>query len=238
MYKQIIRKSIKDIFDNYHYLLKVLLIPSLLLIAISYYLLNNPVEDKIAGFVLNFVSAFINVLIAVSVHRVILLGHESVPRWGLIPSSREIRFIGIYIGLVLLIALISGILVAILGTVINKMVLIALLILAFLPIFSRLSMVFPAISIDKPMTLRESWDETRGYTFLILITLIVFPVLFSLVFGIIYGLALKLLTWMISPQLQALEALINVVISVFVVSALSSTYYYIVSNKEVLEEME
>ena len=113
---------------------------------------------------------------------------------------------------------------------INVYIAMLVLAIAFSVIISRVSLVFPAIAIDEDMDFKDSWHYTKNFKLLVYITIIVFPIVFSLLVGGVYTLVIQLLVATISEQLTHLLVLLNVAITVFLVSALSNTYLYIIST--------
>ena len=104
MYKEILTNSLKDIFDNYQILFKALLIPTIFLLLFDV-ISNFVVEDDSNAFDygIGVMSLFIDVVIAVIVHRLLLLGKDATPEWGFKGfTSREWKFFWKYIAMTLL----------------------------------------------------------------------------------------------------------------------------------------
>ncbi len=125
-------------------------------------------------------SAGIQTLFAITVHRVVLLGPEAVPQWGLWKwTRRETVFILHFFGLMLMMlpltlftragpvsepSAISGMLVAYVG-------------LCWL--WGRLSLVFPAIATDADVSFKYSWEQTKGYQGVMFGVVMIFPITIS-----------------------------------------------------------
>ena len=232
MYKYLIMKSIKDIFDNYEVIGKALLIPIILLLVLNFastsFNSDKQMFSAVSIFFI-FLSILVDIIILITVHRILILGNDSVPQWGIQKfEQREFGFFLKY--LIVFIVFVSAV---VLSTAflhlfgINIMASIFLTMIITSIYLSRVSLVFPAIAVDAQMSFRESFEFTKDFKLLIFVTVIVFPVLFSLVIGSIYTFIISMLATSISSHLNLLMVLLNVVISVFLVSALSNTYMYI-----------
>jgi len=235
MYKEILTKSLSDIFEKYQRLIQVLFFPTLVLMALDYAMLHYvSQEDRTLNIVLALLSFLVaNVFIIVNVHRVLLLGDNSVAKFGTyIFSKREFRVIGLYFGILFLVGIPTGLIVAILSSALNPVISFVFLLPVLVYIMSRISLVYPATAIDNyEFSLLDSWELTSRYKLLCFVTLIIYPILFALGVGIVYGLVIKLFSWIIGTDLSILYTLLNVVISVFIVSALSNTYKYIIAQE-------
>lgn len=229
MYKKIVSLTFLPVFENKMVLIKALLIPLLVIVGLNIISKLYPENWPIHIFTI-IVTLTVNIVIAITTHRILLLGKESVPKWGhFAVGKREFSFFiaSILIGIVcipiLLLALIpyAGIFIAVIGMLI---------------VFSRLSLMFPSIAIDKPLGMQEAWDFTKEYKLLTLFTIIIFPTIFTAIVGIVYTLVIKFLMGVVSEHLFVLFALLDVFMTVFVVSALSATYRVI--NEEHPEYFE
>jgi len=232
MYKNLIIKSIKDIFDNYESIGKAILIPTVLLLILNFASSSFASPDErfsITSIFFVFISILVDIVILITVHRILILGKDSVPYWGIQKfEQREFNFFLKY----LIVAIVFIVLVAVTTSVLHFLgiSIVASLFLTMIigTIFiSRVSLVFPAIAVDTKMSLKESFEFTKDFKLLIFVTVIVFPILFSLVFGGIYAFIISILASSISSHLSLLMVLLNVAVSVFLVSALSNTYIYI-----------
>jgi len=232
MYKNLIMKSIKDIFDNYEAIGRALVIPTILLLILNFASTSFTSPDKhfsaVSIFFL-FLSLLVDIVILITVHRILILGNDSVPIWGIQKfEKREFSFFQKY----LIVALVF-VVVVVLSTAFFQLFGVNIFVAIFITMFvcaiylSRVSLVFPAIAVDTKMTFKESFEFTKDFKLLIFVTVIVFPILFSLIVGGIYTFIISILVASISTHLNLLMVLLNVAISVFLVSALSNTYMYI-----------
>jgi hypothetical protein len=208
----------------------------MLLISILTYFMPEIINDKILNFkdfsfsfekiflpaLLIFLLIMINLSILVTTHRIIILGEESVAKFGsYILAPREFK---IFIKIIFMIIIISLPVITI--AFIPYIGIIISFLLSFI-LISRLSFVFPAISSDKNMSFLESWNYTKGHTLLTIFTVILFPLVFSIVVSFIYSFAIEFLIKILSSHFIILYSILNVFITVFTISALSSAYLLI-----------
>ena len=177
------------------------------------------------GAFLSFSAVFISTLLAISVHRLLILGASSVSTWGLFRvTRREVQFLmkTVLLGLFL-------ILPAIAILVLSK-ILAALVFIISAYVCTRFSLVFPSIAADKPLSFLESWEVTKKHRMLMVSATVVVPILLYLP---IYLLAL--LPWMEWPASTLSSALV-----IFEVAVLSVSYKLIIQDQFVLgaEECE
>lgn len=161
--------------------------------------------------VLATLGVMVYAIMAITTHRVILLGPDSVPEWGIRSlSKREINFILYALGMfLLLVALLPLIKISVVVTIVAF-----LLMCWFVP---RFFLVFPGIAVDRGVTLKESWELTKNHQLHMFLIVILFPVLL--------GTPLVLLEFL--PYGLFLSNLISTLIIVVEVAALSLTYQHI-----------
>jgi len=241
MYKEILKNTFSSVFDKKEFLFKALLIPTLFLMIFDYFMALdfNNLYVTIPLFILMML---INITISISTHRILLLEKSNIPTWGLFKlSSREYKFLASSgkLGLILFVPLlIGGVIFAGMGIMFKSEENMNLLIFVSLFVFfmyilylaTRFSMVFPSIAVDKAITLRQSWSYTKNYKLLCFITIIIFPLLFGALFTVVYGAAIRFLMAILTEELAVLYSILNVVINVFIISALSNTYEHIMDN--------
>jgi len=232
MYKSLILKSIQDILDNYEVIGRALMIPIILLFILNFASTSfTPAEQNFSlmSIFFGFLSLLVDIVILITVHRILILGNESVPKWGIQKfEKREFDFFLKYIIVAIFFVIVTVTSTAFLQLFgINIFASIFLTIVICSIFISRVSLVFPAISVDTTMSFKESFEYTKDFKLLIFVTVIVFPVLFSFIFGGIYTLIIGVLVSNISSVLNILLVLLSVIVSVFLVSALSNTYMYI-----------
>lgn len=159
----------------YHYkiqFLKILVFPFLFF---TVYYLNASLSDNAfyswGGI---FAVWIIYTQIAVVTHRIILLGPNSVPNWGVyIPTTRELNFFvkSFIMGLLMIPVSILNIFPDVgpyLFTIVSCY------------LFSRLSLVFPSIAVDSPWSFSDSWVITKDHQILMLVVILIFPLVITI----------------------------------------------------------
>ena len=240
MYKNILRDTFASVFEEKDALFKALIIPTLLLMFFNYFGAFD-VNNLYLSIPIIVLTIIINITISITTHRILLLKENSIPTWGLFKlSSREGKFFLSTFALGLIIILVGVLTMAgvmlfealftnFLNPTINAIIIVFIL-FAILSVMSRLSIVFPAISVDKNITFTDSWNYTKDYKLLCFITIIVFPALFAIALSLPYGFIIDILADKISSHMTAFYSILNVFINIFIISALSNTYLYIISN--------
>jgi len=251
LYKSIFRDTFASVFENKDALFKALLIPTVFLIFCHFFLMD--ISKQFAEGTVDYytvvptflLSLVINLIIAITTHRILLLGSDSVPKWGSFKfSSREISFaynfillVLIYFILTLILILVSFLLFFIINTIFtlemqlqNAVFLLFPIVIVSISILCGLALVFPSAATDNKLSFKQAWKLTKGYRVLCFVAIIIFPNIFGAIFGFVYGLAIEFLVNLISENLNVLYPILNVLISIFTISALSHTYKYIIAN--------
>ncbi len=169
-------------------------------------------ESEITKIIILFVLPMvIYMVLAITTHRIILLGPQSVPVFGIyIPRKRELLFALYSIAVVsVIMPLVFFILIPTIGYYIA--------LIASLYIIGRLSLVFPAIATDQRWTLYDSWKATHGHQVLMIIVVTIFP--------FVIGFPEQLLSKI--PYISVLVSILSAVTMVFVVAALSVAFQVI-----------
>ncbi len=252
MYKEIIKRTLDLLFEKKYILSKALFIPFILLAIIEFYSTYNISQSTSLYFLyaLAALSFLVTIVMSINVHRILLLPDEDTPTWGVYKfGRREIVFILKGIGLALLLGLtlfllyfissflgkaVAGLLGSTVSFIYN--IVMFILIVSFVGmLFSRISLIFPAISIDKPIDFTAALDLSKNHKFLVFVTVLVIPVFFAVVVGFVYGLAIEFLMALISQKLSLLYSLLNVFITVFTIGFLSVSYEFLISKKAIVE---
>ncbi len=153
-------------------------------------------------------------IIAITTHRVVLLGPNSVPEWGITSwSKRETYFILHILAFGLITVGIS-----LLGFVPIVGFIVALLIICW--VLPRLSLVFPGIAVDQGVTFRLSWELTENHKLHMFLIVILFPILLGIP-TVIFGLI---------PYGSFLSSICAAFVIVFEVAALSLAYQQITNE--------
>ncbi|MEJ2754539.1 MAG: hypothetical protein P8104_01560 [Gammaproteobacteria bacterium] len=214
------KNAIKAITEGVSYvgyyktsLLKALLVP-LALLALIKILGFLPNIDSNTATAIKFLKCIPLTLIAITTHKIILDGPNSVPSWGINRfGTREFKFIGNQF-LVFIVALPTLVLAYIphLG--------IFIMITAIAYIVGRLSLVFPSIAIGEDIGLKDSWEATKNYKLMMVVVVVLFPLILRLLEE-----TLKLL-----PGMFWIGFLTSPLTIIFVVSSLSSAYKIVMES--------
>ena len=144
---------------------------------------TNP--SLVAQVMLALVALPLYAVLAMIVHRVVLLGEHSLPnRWGLFWTERETRFLGWSIGILLLyfaLTLPMGLIYMALSEDLAgwdlTWVATALSYIWVSYFEGRFSLVLPATAIDRRSDFKESWAMSRGKGMMIAVALVI-PAMF------------------------------------------------------------
>lgn len=182
---RILWEAISEVYEKREPLLRALTLPAALMVVLTGLYLRAGSDIEAHWFVYG-VWLLIYAVFAVSCHRIILLGDDSLPNpYGLYWSMRETRFLGWFILIIIIYTLLSlplTIAAALLPGWLQSMQL-----SWYLPIFltayfeGRISMVLPATAVDKRSSISHSWRMTRGYGVIIAIALFAVAVVMDLI---------------------------------------------------------
>ena len=179
---------------------------------------NLQMNQLILPLIVIFILLMTNISIAVTIHRVAILGIDSVPTFGsVIFGFREFK---------MLFKIIQYFIIVIPFLLVSLIPIVGIFIAIFLSILlvSRLSLVFPACACDEKLGFLSAWEITKRYKLLIIVMVVLFPFVFSLTVGFVYTLAIEFLIKVIDSNLSFLYSILDVFLTVFFVSALSSVY--------------
>lgn len=185
---------------------KALVIPFILLIAVSYLVVQDMHVGL--GILFSFLALLIQAIFAITTHRLILMGPGSVPPWGIYKlTGREVRFIMAWLGLALM-----GIIFSPLAFIpFYGIFIFMVLVLYFI---SRVSLVFPAIATDNPITFVDSWQRTKPHQVFMLLVVIVFPGIIAIPENIMSRFS----------STAYISAVLSVVTTMLVIASLSMAY--------------
>lgn len=182
---RILWEAISEVLEKREPLLRALTLPAVLMVVLTGLYLRAGANTG-AHWFLYGVWLLIYAVFAVSCHRIILLGADSLPNaYGLYWSARETRFLGWFI------------LVAIIYTLLSLPLYVATLILPgwfhdlqlswYLLLFltayieGRISMVLPASAVDERSSISDSWRMTQGYGLAIAVALFAVALVMNLI---------------------------------------------------------
>ena len=200
--------------------IKALLIPIAALIILDIIFAGQS-ERKSTGALVGL-SVFIHTIIAITTHRIILLGPNSIPEWGIyIPRKREFYFAIHLIGLgVFMIPVSLTIILLSLFMPTSTTTFVAALViylLAFSYIAARFSLVFPAIATDQSLSFSDSWKATRSHQLSMIMVVAIFPIIVSIPEQLLYYL----------PYMEIIASLLAAITTILTIAALSVAFQVI-----------
>lgn len=212
---KILAGAFKSVYVYRTQLGKSLVFPLFIMAAIGLY---EPDYESVTWSI--FIAAFlaeiiIYTVVAITTHRIILLGPASVPEWGIItPSKRELIFFMYSLGI--------GFILVPLGVLsVIPLIGVPFAILAISYVIGRLSLVFPAIATDHGWTFSDSWCATENYQLLMMVVAVGFP--------FVMGVPEYLLSFL--PYATVLANVFSAFTLVFVVAALSLAFQAILRER-------
>ena len=175
-FNELFYATINNIFAFRAQLSKALLLPFISSVLLD--VLSLAWSNFFWGIIYSILSLMLRTIIAITTHRMMLLGPSHVPEWGIIKwSRRENVFIFHILALVLILFLISFLFFLFHHVAIIFIILLILYILLLIP---RLSLVFPAIAIGDACTFKNSWFFTKNYQKLMVFSTILIPLIVSI----------------------------------------------------------
>lgn len=217
--KQLLLDSFTVVYDNRRRFAQALAFPFTMLVVLDMTeLLDMP---EFIGWLFAFFAILIYANFAIVTHRLVILGDESVPKYGITSlSKRELLFsaymIGIPMGLAAPLVIISYILDGAAASVVT-----ILGACAYVYILARFSLVFPGTAIDKWVTISRSWKMSAHHQGSMLLVVIFFPILI----GLLLSLPFVLLSLVLPHAVVlALVSLSNTLLLVFTITILSLAY--------------
>jgi len=208
-----IERGVVSVNKNWRALFRALLVPVGVYLIIS----NLIPHIELNGFAIHVASVLFQLaftVIAVTTHRIIILGADSVPCWGINRFGwREVKFLlSQYVIFIFLIPLAILFFIPVAGT------LAAMVIGAYM--VGRMSLVFPSIAIGRKFDFKDSWDATRNHQLMMFLTVAVFPF------------AIGILKFMLGhvPGVGLILHLFSILTSIWVIGALSVAYQIILQS--------
>lgn len=247
MYSFLMNESLKNLIIHRVTLFKALIIPFILLTMINIIFDNFMIydevqeklifvneEEKYIVYFLLFLTFLINISIAVSVHRILLINDDISPWQSVKITRREWKFF-LKSFLIFLFGSLTFLLIFFFSTALLNIIIanFAFLVAIFLSliftlvVISRISIVLPAVATDEEIGFYEAFSITRNYKFLSFYMIGIFPTIISILVFFVYGLIINFLTVVVSTYFEVLYSLLNMFITVLVISCLSVTYRYL-----------
>lgn len=197
-------------------LLKALLIPFILSILLDLLALAG---SNIFIIIIYYVlTIMLQTIFAVTTHRIMLLGPNHVPEWGILKWSRRESAFAIY-GVLLASIFYLILFLPFLFIMFSQAAVLFFIVpiiygALFIP---RLSLVFPAIAIGESYSLKDSWSISKNYKKIMFFSVILIPLIVSI--------PVVLISYI--PYTFLIVAILSYSLTVISVSALSVSYKFI-----------
>ncbi len=217
---QIIKRAASIVWNDKFNLLRALVIPYIMMILIENFLPHIVVKlGIVTGLVIGVLKSLVYAQFVVSCHRLILLGGNSIPKFGIIiPRKREFRYWGWTLGFGFIIAIGGAILIYLLDFigVDHKGIGIILVCIPVFYVIARWTLILPAVAVDQRASLKWAWEQSKsnGFRILALLAIPVIP---------IYGL-ITLITDDSPFILSGLVMLLRFILTVIGIIYISLTY--------------
>ena len=228
---KIIGETFREVNNNKLSLVKALVTP--ICVTNVLYIIIFHVPYSIPRIIVGSYLIFQYLIIAVTTHRIILLGPTSVPEWGIFKITiREMYFAIHFVIISLVVILIAyGV-----SSVADKDYFVFvpsrlegnfavfLVVVMSSWLISRLFLVFPAISIDIAMSYPESWRLTENHQWVVYIVVVIMPVSMSIIGFIVYFMLSQMFVFNHTLIVNLFIYLLPIVALVIVVAALSIVF--------------
>lgn len=221
--------------------LAVALLPALSILLIldflSLYISN--IEDGPSTALLTFLAFPITILYVITVHRIMILGPDGTKKYGLFEwGYREWR----YLFFLIVLSIAAWVPIAIWfmlkfsanGNDEPFLIQVVTAWLPFIPIalaFARVSLVFPATAVDSRLSLRESWEISRGNTLRLSAVIYSIPILTMTVGAILLNILPDAVIQYFDTVTSIIIVLVGYLLYVIEVSCLSFSYKYFVNSR-------
>ena len=205
--KKVIVGALASVLAELPVLVKALAIPGIIFLVLKFF----PVTDisQMGAVVFAIVSLLLHTVFAITTHRIIMLGPDSMPEWGLRSwSKRETRFLGYLLVFILMISVLVAF--SIVSQPIGPMIAMVVAIIGG----CTLTLVFPAVAIEEEFTLGDAWRMAQGH----IGSLIVCIGLFTFLLGILTILVSSI------PYALPLAAILELGTNVLTIAVLSVAF--------------
>lgn len=227
-FRQIIAQAFRVVFVNKQVLMKALLLPFVAFVLI------DAVDHMDTGSIIKGISSALTVVVgtilAVTTHRIILLGPDSVSKWGVfnwgvsetVFTLHVIAIIFISFSLPFITKSVSTAIFSILDVnslpwkllVYIPFITMSVISVVALWIIGRVSLAFPAIAINQGVSFRYSWKLTRKHQLLMFLVVIAFPFCIWIPIDLLSKI----------PYTASVVSVLSLLIMVFQIAILSVTY--------------
>ena len=205
--KKVIVGALASVLAELPVLVKALAIPGIIFLVLKFFPVTEISET--GAIVFAIVSLLLHTVFAITTHRIIMLGPESMPEWGLRSwSKRETRFLGYLLVFILMISVLVAF--SIVSQPIGPMIAMVVAIIGG----CTLTLVFPAVAIEEEFTLGDAWRMAQGH----IGSLIVCIGLFTFLLGILTILVSSI------PYALPLAAILELGTNVLTIAVLSVAF--------------
>ncbi len=211
--KKIVQDATRMVIENKLTLLRVSIVPITLAVLLGW--LGLHITESYQVFLYNIADAVIWALLAIAVHRVILLGPTATGLLGNLRfTKREVLYVayGFLIGLLITPIVFISAFFTIVGVIIGVIVGVI--------VWSRLSIVLPAIALDKDIGIGKAWHLTSGFTLTCLGSVVIIPVITVLP-------AYLLMTYSLGLLETVLSTVYIMLVMIYNIALLSITYKHL-----------
>ncbi|WP_245621474.1 hypothetical protein [Enterovibrio calviensis] len=176
-------------------------------------------QDELFYWAVTFIEALLSTIIAINVHRIVLQGEDSVPKWGRFTIGKiELWFFAHYSALLVGVYVIF-LLTPLIGAVVGILAIVAGV------ISCRLSLVFPAIALGQGVSFPYAWHQTAQKTLYMFCVVAVTPFIFGFF----------LVPFALLSVPPALLTFLSYVVTIITVIALSFAYQNLTEKPKPLE---
>jgi hypothetical protein len=245
---RIILDSIQFVWNKKSRMLRALLIPSAAIFILqsstqlTHLISSDPgfSGHALFGWFSFLIQAALYALFAITCHRLALIGNDSVPDYGLLTwTKREWRYLGWFFVIMILFMLYSFVINSLHISIITSdveagasvdsfrttRILLNLLYIPLLYILCRLSVLYPAIALDQPVTAQWAWRLTVHNGWGLTLIVAVLP-------GALYFLGNFLSRENATFVESIILSLIGFILLAVEIVALSFSYKHLTANKE------
>ena len=179
--KSVILESIQRLNEKKVELGQALSLPATIYIVINIldFFNDNPQEASPFIMITGLISFLLSVIMAITIHRVVILEDSGVSKWGNFKWTKRETTFALYCVL-LGIFVIASMLPVIFLVKSAPMVAMAIATFFLSFILSRLSLVFPGISLDHEISFKKSMELTKNHQLTMIFVVLILPLLFML----------------------------------------------------------
>jgi len=234
---KIVGETIREINKNKLFLVKALVTP--ICVANVLYIIIFHVPYIIPRIIFGSYLIIQYLLIAVTTHRIILLGPKSVPEWGIFKLGFRDMYYAIHFVIISLVVILIAYGVSLVAdkdyfvfvpTRLESNFWVFLIVVMSSWLLSRLFLVFPAIAVDVGVSFRLSWQLTENYQLLMYIVVVVMPVVMSIGGLIVYFMLSQQFVFHHTLIVNLFLYLLPIIALVIVIAALSIVFRIIYAS--------